>query len=124
MDPMERSEEKLARQRRLREVMEAMARGDRAATFDLYAEFGAPIRATIRRLLRRLELDSVPQEELDSLVIDACLELQSCADAWDPTGGAMPWNWAERRLLSIVSRWVGQHSDTLEDRVEVIDLLV
>lgn len=119
-----RSDDRVVRQRRLRDVMEAMAAGDRAATFDLYAEFGGPIAATVRRLLRRLGLDAVGQEELDGLVIDACLELQACADAWDPEGGAQPWNWAERRLLAVVSSWVGQHHDTLEDRVEVVDLLV
>ena len=120
---MERSDDKNLRQRRLREIMDALAAGDRAATFDLYAEFGGPIRATVRRLLRRLGLDAVAQEELDGLVIDACLELQSCAEAWDPEGGAQPWVWAERRLLAVVSRWVGQHHDTLEDRGEVLDLL-
>jgi DNA-directed RNA polymerase specialized sigma24 family protein len=109
---------------RLRKVMAAMAAGDRGATFDLYAEFGGPIRATVRRLLRRLGVDAAPAEDLDGLVIDACLELQTCAEAWDPEGGAKPWVWAERRLLSVVSRWVGQHADTLEDRGEVIERMV
>jgi len=109
---------------RLRAVMAAMAGGDRGATFDLYAEFGGPIRATIRRLLRRLGVDSVAPEDLDGLVIDACLELQGCAAAWNPDGGAKPWVWAERRLLTIVSRWVGQHADALDDREEPLDRLV
>jgi len=117
---MERAE----RDERLRAVMAAMAAGDRGATFDLYAEFGGPIRAAVRRLLRRLGVDSVAQEDLDGLVIDACLELQGCAEAWDPEGGALPWVWAERRLLAVVSRWVGQHADTLEDRGEVLERMV
>jgi hypothetical protein len=117
---MERAE----RDARLRVVMAAMAAGDRGATFDLYAEFGGPIRAAVRRLLRRLGVDSVAPEDMDGLVIDACLELQGCADAWDPDGGALPWVWAERRLLAVVSRWVGQHADTLEDRGEVIERMV
>jgi hypothetical protein len=117
---MERAE----RDKRLRVVMAAMAAGDRSATFDLYAEFGGPVRATVRRLLRRLGVESVPPEELDGLVIDACLELQGCAEAWDPEGGATPWVWAERRLLTVVSRWVGQHADTLEDRGEVVERMV
>ncbi|MEA3019355.1 MAG: hypothetical protein QOI47_879 [Actinomycetota bacterium] len=121
---MERAESQRVRTERLRVVMAAMAAGDRGATFDLYAEFGGSVRATVRRLLRRLGLDSVPQEELDGLVIDACLELQSCAGSWDPDGGALPWVWAERRLLAVVSRWVGQHADALDEREEVIDLLV
>lgn len=116
--------ERAARDDRLRKVMAAMAAGDRGATFDLYAEFGGPIRATVRRLLRRLGLDSVPQEDLDGLVIDTCLELQGCADAWEPDGGALPWVWAERRLLAVVSRWVGQHADALDDRNEVVERMV
>lgn len=117
---MEREE----REQRLRVVMAAMAAGDRGATFDLYAEFGGPIGATVRRLLRRLGVDAVPREELDGLVIDACLELQACAEAWDPEGGAVPWVWAERRLLTVASRWVGQHADAIDEKVEVIDLVV
>jgi hypothetical protein len=116
--------ERVERDQRLRAVMAAMAAGDRGATFDLYAEFGGPIGSTIRRLLRRLGVDSVAREELDGLVIDACLELQGCAEAWDPGGGAVPWVWAERRLLSVVSRWVGQHADAIDDKHEVIDLVV
>lgn len=116
--------ERVERDQRLRVVMAAMAAGDRGATFDLYAEFGGPIGATVRRLLRRLGVESVPREELDGLVIDACLELQGCAESWDPEGGAVPWVWAERRLLAVVSRWVGQHADSIDDRHEVIDLVV
>jgi len=120
MERMEREK----RDQRLRVVMAAMAAGDKGATFDLYAEFGGPIRATVRRLLRRLGLDVVPQEDLDGLVIDTCLELQACAEAWDPDGGALPWVWAERRLLAVVSRWVGQHADALDDRNEVVERMV
>ena len=116
--------ERVERDQRLRVVMAAMAAGDRGATFDLYAEFGGPIGATVRRLLRRLGVESVPREELDGLVIDACLELQGCAESWDPEGGAVPWVWAERRLLAVVSRWVGQHADSIDDRHEVIDLVM
>jgi hypothetical protein len=116
--------ERVERAQRLRVVMAAMAAGDRGATFDLYAEFGGAIGSTMRRLLRRLGVDTVPREELDGLVIDACLELQGCAESWDPEGGAVPWVWAERRLLTVASRWVGQHADAIDDKHEVIDLLV
>lgn len=116
--------DRVERDQRLQKVMAAMAAGDGGATFDLYAEFGGPIRATVRRLLRRLGMDAASPEDLDGLVIDACLELQGCAEAWDPEGGALPWVWAERRLLAVVSRWVGQHADTLEDRGEVIERMV
>src|SRR3712207_6056859 len=112
------------RNKRLRDVMAALAEGDRSATFDLYAEFGGPIRSWMRRLLRRLGVDVVGAEELDGLVIDACLELQGCASSWDPDGGALPWVWAEKRLLGVASRWVGQHADSLEDREETVGRLV
>lgn len=116
--------DRVERDQRLQTVMAAMAAGDKGATFDLYAEFGRPIRAAVQRLLRRLGVDAVPREDLDGLVIDACLELQGCAAAWDPEGGAKPWVWAERRLLAIVSRWVGQHADALDDRDETVERLV
>lgn len=121
---MERPSDRDERDQRLRVVMAAMAAGDRGATFDLYAEFGGPIRASVRRLLRRVGVESVLAEDLDGLVIDACLELQACADAWDPGGGATPWVWAERRLFGVVSRWVGQHADALDDKREVVVDLV
>jgi len=121
---MERGERNNQRDQRLRDVMAALAEGDRSATFDLYAEFGGPIRAWVRRLLRRLGVDSIPATELDGLVIDACLELQACAASWDPEGGALPWVWAERRLLAVVSRWVGQHGDSLDDREDAVALMV
>ena len=118
---MEREE----RDQRLRAVMAAMAAGDRGATFDLYAEFGGPIGATIRRLLRRLGVESVPRGGARRPG-DRCLPggLQACAESWDPEGGAVPWVWAERRLLVVVSRYVGQHADAIDDRHEVIDLVV
>ncbi|HYD10709.1 MAG TPA: hypothetical protein VEA78_11450 [Acidimicrobiales bacterium] len=112
------------RNKRLRDVMAALAMGDRSATFDLYAEFGGPIRSWMRRLLRRLGVDVVGAEDLDGLVIDACLELQGCAGSWDPEGGALPWVWAEKRLLGVASRWVGQHADSIEDREEPVGRLV
>jgi len=112
------------RNKRLRVVMAALAKGDRSATFDLYAEFGGPIRSWMRRLLRRLGVDVVGGEDLDGLVIDACLELQSCAGSWDPDGGALPWVWAEKRLLGVASRWVGQHADALDERDEALGRMV
>ena len=121
---MERGERNSDRNRRLRDVMAALAEGDRSATFDLYAEFGGPIRSWVRRLLRRLGVDVIGPEELDGLVIDACLELQGCAGSWDPEGGALPWVWAEKRLLGVASRWVGQHADPIDDREEAVTRMV
>jgi hypothetical protein len=107
------------RYERLVAIMAAMAAGDRAAAFWLYAEFGGHIGAAMRRQLRRLGVEATPPEDLDGMVIDACLALFDCGAAWDPARGAQPWTWAERRLLRVASAWVGQHADELD--VERID---
>ncbi|MBW3651815.1 MAG: hypothetical protein KY458_14715 [Actinobacteria bacterium] len=102
------------RYERLVGIMAAMAAGDPAAVFWLYAEFGGHVGAAMRRELRRLGVERVAPEELDGMVIDACFELFDCAAAWDPTGGALPWTWAGRRLRRVASAWVGQHADELD----------
>jgi hypothetical protein len=96
------------------EVMARMTGGDRAAVFTLYLEYGDHVAALMRRELRRLGLQHVEPGELDGLVLDGCLALLDSAGAWDPEGGALPWNWAARRLASIAQRWVGQHADRLD----------
>ena len=97
------------------EVMARMAGGDRAAVFTLYLEFGDHIAALMRRELRRLGVDHVELDELDGLVLDGCLALETSAGAWDPEGGALPWNWAAKRLAAIAQSWVGQHADPIDD---------
>ena len=109
----------LQRHESLVATMAAMATGDPKAVFWLYAEFGGQIGAALRRELRRLGVERVPPEELDGMVIDACLELFDCGAAWNPAGGALPWTWAGRRLRRIASAWVGQYADELD--VERID---
>jgi hypothetical protein len=99
---------------RLVVLMSRMAAGDRAAVFTLYVEFGGHVAAFMRRALRRLGVDHVAADELDGLVLDACLALFDHAGAWDPGGGALPWNWAGRRLAAIAAGWVGQHADALD----------
>ena len=100
---------------RLVEVMARMAGGDRAAVFTLYVDYGDHVAALMRRELRRLGVQHVEPDELDGLVLDGCLALSDRAGAWNPEGGALPWNWAGRRLASIAQRWVGQHADPLDD---------
>jgi hypothetical protein len=95
-------------------IMAAMAAGERAAVFRLYAEFGGHLGATMRWELRRLGVEYTSPEELDGMVIDACLELFECGAAWDPDWGVLPWTWAERRLRGIASAWVGQHADEID----------
>ena len=99
------------------EVMARMAEGDRAAVFTLYAEFGTAIASIMRRELARLGRYGVDADDLDGLVIDACLELASVARAWDPERGAAPWTWAMRRLTRLASEFVGIHADPLDEGV-------
>lgn len=99
---------------RLVVVMAAMAAGDKAAIIMLYAEFGGPLGAFMRRELRRLGVDDPAPEDVEGLAIDACLALYDCGSAWRPDGGALPWTWAARRLAGVASRWVGQHADELD----------
>ena len=102
---------------RLVVIMRLMAERDMAAVFMLYNEFGAPIAAAVRRHLAAVGVQAAPRDEVDGLVIEACLELYDCAPAWDPNGGALPWTWAERRLRTMVSRMVGQHADDIDEAV-------
>jgi hypothetical protein len=102
---------------RLVTVMERLATGDRAAVVTLYVEFGRVLSGVVRRHLGRLGVHGVVREELDGLVLDACFALEACAPAWQPETGVAPWTWAERRVAGVVSAWVGQHSDGLDDTV-------
>jgi hypothetical protein len=95
-------------------LMGQMAAGDPSGAFTLYEEFGATISMALRGHLARSGVRAVAHDDLDGLVIEACLELYGCAAAWDPTGGALPWVWAERRLAGIVRSFVGQHADELD----------
>jgi hypothetical protein len=108
---------------RLVEVMARMAGGDRAALFTLYVEYGDHVAALMRRELRRLGMHHVEPDELDGLVLDGCLALFDRARSWDPDGGALPWNWAVRRLSSIAQRWVGQHADPRDHDVVAAEQL-
>ncbi|HUQ62272.1 MAG TPA: hypothetical protein VM121_00780 [Acidimicrobiales bacterium] len=94
--------------------MDAMAAGDRAAVFVLYREFGGMIGAALRREIRAMGIEFVRPEELGDLVIDACFELNDCAGAWRPDGGALPWTWAARRLRQVVIRHIGVLADELD----------
>jgi hypothetical protein len=91
-----------------------MAAGDKAFAFTLYNEFGAPIAALMRSELRRMGVEQVSADDLDGLAIDACFALLDAAHAWDPEGGALPWNWARQKLAGIASAFVGQHADSLD----------
>ena len=100
-----------------------MAGGDRAAVFTLYVEYGDHVAALMRREVRRLGVQHVEPGELDGLVLDGCLALFDSAGSWEPAGGALPWNWAVRRLASIAQRWVGQHADPIDHDVVAAEQL-
>jgi len=95
--------------KRLVGVMTSLAAGDPGATFELYRDFGGHLAGLLRRQLRRLGVYDIEPSELDGLVMDTCLMLREVAHAWNPDGGALPWNWAGHRVVGIASGWVGQH---------------
>jgi DNA-directed RNA polymerase specialized sigma24 family protein len=101
---------------RLVQVMEQVAARDRAAVVMLYREFGSMIAGVLRRHLGRLGVGGVDRDELDGLVLDACIELYDCGGAWLHETGVAPWTWADKRLAALVSSWVGQHAEELDER--------
>ena len=103
---------------RLVEIMTALAAGDRAACFMLLEEFGRSIRAAVLRHLRDFGVRP-DAETLDELTVSAVLEIEGCAGAWRPDGGALPWVWASRRLRRMVSDHIGQHHDSLDADADV-----
>lgn len=95
-------------------IMSRLSAGDTAAIFTLAEHHGHRVAGVIRRQLRTCGVDSVGADDLQSLVLDACMELHAVAPAWRP-GGALPWWWAEGRIRGVVNRWVGVHADPLDE---------
>lgn len=95
-------------------IMSRLAAGDTAAIFALVEHHGHRVAGVVRRQLRACGVDVVGADDLQSLVLDACIELHGVAPAWRP-GGALPWWWAEGRIRAVVNRWVGVHADSLDD---------
>ncbi len=106
-----------ARKARLAALMARLAGGDTTAAFLLAGEYSGEIGAAVRRHLADLGVHDVEREALDELVMDVCLMLADIAGAWKADGGAAPWQWAWHRVRTVVSRWVGQHADALDDAV-------
>lgn len=95
--------------------MAQLAGGDRRAACTLALEFSGPIGGAIRTHLGALGVHDVDRDELDSLVIDVCIMLADVAGAWRADGGATPWQWAFHRVRQVVSGFVGQHADDLDE---------
>jgi len=95
--------------------MARLATGDGRAAFALAMEFSGPIGAAVRAHLADLGVHDIDRDELDSLVIDVCIMLTDIAGAWRADGGAAPWQWAYHRVRQVVSGFVGQHADTLDE---------
>lgn len=102
------------------ELMIRLAGGDTAAAFDLFTHHGHRVAGVVRRQLARCGMDRVSAEDVQALVLDACLELVPVASAWRP-GGALPWWWAEGRIRAVVNGWVGVHADALDDHQTTIE---
>jgi hypothetical protein len=92
-----------------------MAADDRAAVVSLYKEFGPTIASVMHRILGDFHVEHVDRDDLDGLVMDACLALYDCAGAWRPDGGAQPWTWADKRLRQVAATFIGLHTDVLDD---------
>jgi hypothetical protein len=99
---------------RLVELMAAMAGGRVEAAFALRDEFAGSLRHAVRRALRARRVD-LPAAEVEELVCDAALALFEHAGAWRPGGGALPWVWAQHRIVNVVDRHLGTFTDELDD---------
>ena len=101
-------------------IMARLVAGDPAAVFTLFERHGHRVAGVVRRQLARCSVDDVAREDLQSLVLDACMELLQVAEAWRP-GGALPWWWAEGRIRAVVIGWVGVHADSVDDHLDSIE---
>jgi DNA-directed RNA polymerase specialized sigma24 family protein len=86
----------------------------------LYERFGDKIGGTVRAVLRARGLTLV-HDEVDGLVLEACLAIAAVAGAWSPDGGALPWVYARRRIENCVDRVVGQYTVPLDDYLRAVE---
>jgi DNA-directed RNA polymerase specialized sigma24 family protein len=101
-------------------IMARLVAGDVAAIFTLHEHHGHRVAGVVRRQLRRCGVDRITPEDLQGLVLDACMELVVVAPSWRP-GGALPWWWAEGRIRAVVNGWVDVHADDLDDHLATIE---
>jgi hypothetical protein len=100
---------------KLAAIMARMATGDAAAAVTLYLEFGDAIRNKVARVARSQGATHLTADDLDGLTMEVCLDLVPRAGSWDPDGGALPWVWAERRIVSRVAAFVGQYGVSYDE---------
>ena len=102
---------------RLAEIMARMAEGDHAAAITLYFEFGSYIETRVARMARAQGATHLTREDILAMTMDVCLDLLPRAGSWDPDGGALPWVWAERRLVAIVGDYIGRYGTSLDEEL-------
>lgn len=105
---------------RLVQVMALAASGVETAAVLLYQEFGLQVARSLRRHLGDFGVRDIDADDLHGLTMDACFVLYDHARSWSPTGGALPWIWADRRMRQLVSSHVGQWSDPIDEEHQAL----
>jgi DNA-directed RNA polymerase specialized sigma24 family protein len=99
----------------LQGLMARMAAGEVGAAFELHETLGWAVRASVGRIARSMGAHHLSAEELDGLTLDVCIELIKLAPSWDAEGGALPWVWANRRVVALVAAHIGQYGPSFDD---------
>ncbi len=100
--PRETGNDMDTRRRELLErIMADLAAGDRAMVFRLISEFGGELAAFVHWAAGR-DGYRLSRQEVDDLVFDCADRLSGLAGSWRPDGGALPWVWARRALVSMI----------------------
>lgn len=96
--------------------MARMAAGDAAFLFTFAQRFGSHVQRVVRDCLSEMGRDDVlrDEDEVQSLVLDACYVIYDRASGWKP-GGALPWRWARLAIRAEISRAVGHRTVRGED---------
>lgn len=89
--------------------MAQMAGGDRAFVVSFLQHFGVELERRVRSIVGGMGRVDIlrDSDEIDGLVTDAAFVIMEAAPGWDPAGGALPWNWADRAIRSRVAVAVG-----------------
>jgi DNA-directed RNA polymerase specialized sigma24 family protein len=95
---------------------------DRAAVVAFHLEFGPEVRRIVDFIAGRRRLQ-VGDEDIDDLTFDACLAIADVASGWRADGGALPWNWARRRIEGIVASQIGPAVRRLPRDYDVEDII-